>query len=399
MKRILFVDDEPLVLQAIENLLRPYRHSWETVTAAGSREALGILQERPVQVVISDVRMPEIDGIELLDRVRRSYPNTARIVLSGHQERTSRLQAVRVAHQFLSKPCNSEVLVNTIERALKVQELLACPQITKVVGGVVGLPSAPRLYFELVEVLSSPKASVPTIARVIEKDVAMCAKLLQVVNSAFFGLGRRITSIEHAVSYLGIKTISELTLCAEVFYPSGANHLPSGYSLEHEQAHALLTARIARRVSPARIADDAFIAGMLHEIGKLVLATRLPAEYSSVLTTARSRIGCLAEVEREMLGVTHAEVGAALLGLWGLPYPIVEAVWCHHFPSQVPQREFDVLAALYIANGLAHSHLPDPSDAGLGELDASYLAAMGATAAMPQWKGMAAEEARKLVVA
>lgn len=386
MKRILFVDDEPNILEGLRNLLRRHRHKWDMTFAPGGPAALELLKTQNFDVIVSDMRMPEVDGAALLAHVQRQHPRTVRIVLSGHTELQAALQAIPVAHQFLSKPCDAKQLENVVERACTLQSLVEDPKIRQVVGGIQQLPALPRVYHRLMQALAEDRTQAQDVAKLLRQDMTICAKLLQIANSAFFRLARRITNIEEAVRYLGFTMVRNLALTIELFR---IDTQPPGFSFEVLQHHALRVASLAREIiANPRYADDAFMGGMLHDIGQLVLVLRLPGKFQQALEQARQRQLPQWQMEQELLGVSHAEVGAYLLGLWGLPYPILQAAAYHHQPRTVPPHEFDVLAAVHIANSLVHETSPS-DDSPPEPLDEDYLITLGVLDKLAGWRALA----------
>lgn len=390
MRRILFVDDEPRVLEGLRRLLRARREEWDLAFAPGGAAALEALAAAPVDVIVSDMRMAGMDGGTLLGHVQRDYPSVVRIVLSGDTDKGSTLRALPVVHQFLTKPCDPELLQEVIERATNLRALLADEQLRWMVGEMESLPSVPRVYSELTRVLADPDTDLKDVVKVVEQDVAMYAKILQLVNSAFFGLARRVTSIQQAVNYIGTSTLRNLALSVEVFRAFEGTKAVPGFSLEALQDHGLAVARLAARLlTDRRQGESAFMAGMLHDVGQLILATRLPEHFARALGRARGSSDDLHTIERELLGVTHAELGAYLLGLWGLPYPVVEAVAHHHSPTRVSQRSFDILSAVHVANLLAHEH----GGGARAALDEQYLEGLGVGGQLAAWRQLAADQA------
>jgi putative nucleotidyltransferase with HDIG domain len=391
-RRILFVDDEPLVLEGLEDLLGRYRREWDMAFAAGGRAALQQMERTPFDVIVTDMRMPEMDGAALLRTVKAEHPETVRIVLSGYSEMQVAMRAVPVAHQFLNKPCDADVLEKVIERACGLHAILSDESVRRMVGGVKRLPRLPALYASLARTLADEQAGAGDVTRIIEEDVAVSAKVLQLANSAFFGIGRPISAVEQAVNYLGVRTIQQLVLAAELFDGTG---LPrrSGTSIEALRDHALLTAGIARRIVAGyrREADDASTAGLLHDVGKLVMAAELPEQLAAASNAARESGRPLYQAERELNGITHAEVGAYLLGAWGLPYPIIEAVANHHAPGRVHQPGFDALTAVHVANALAHECVSAGAGVRAATLDHGYIAALGLADQVPAWREFARE--------
>ena len=392
-KRILFVDDEANVLQGLQNMLRKHRGQWDTAFALGADAALAELARAPFDVVVSDMRMPGMDGATLLKRVRHEFPHVTRIVLSGHADRDAVMRALPVAHQYLSKPCDADLLRQVIEQACRLQNLLHDGAVRTIVGRVDSLPSVPRCYEALTNAIARGEG-VAVIAGIVHADPAMTAKVLQVVNSAYFGAGRRIASVRQAVSYLGSELVHALAATAERFEATTEEPLPSGFGLEALQEHSLATAQLASTmVTEQQHKEEAFCAAILHDIGKIVLALEVPKHYAQVLDTARREGRPEHHVERELMSVTHAEVGAYLLGLWGVPSSIVDAVAYHHAPRRLPSGPHELVAAVHVADALAHGAARG-RNRGVEPmlLDEPFLTELGWTSSIAEWKGMAAPE-------
>lgn len=392
MRRILFVDDEQQVLDGLRDLLRRQRHEWDMVFALGGAAALLEIANGPFDVVVSDMRMPDIDGAAVLRVVQERHPETVRIVLSGQTELAAALRVVPVAHQCLAKPCDHDELRKVIESACMAQALMHDPAVRRAAGGAESLPSAPMLYNKLVEASENPDVRMDDIGTLVESDVAMCAKVLQLVNSSFFGLGRTIASAREAVIYLGIAPLRALVVSAGTFRAFAPAHPIEGFSVDALEAHSTLVARVASEVMPGRQeAAEAFTAGILHDVGTLMFATQRPEELASLLAAAREQQRPLHVLEREELGVTHAEVGAYLLSLWRLPPRIVEAVAHHHTPTLRASHELDPGAAVYIADRLVAELEGTHSVEGPAEaLDEAYIAELGVTDRIDEWRRFAA---------
>ncbi|MES1206147.1 MAG: response regulator [Pseudomonadota bacterium] len=391
LRRILFVDDEQHVIDGLRNLLRKQRREWDMVFALGGQAALGEMAKTPVDVIVSDMRMPGMDGVTLLKRVKETYPGVARIVLSGHADREAVMAALPVAHQYLSKPCDADTVRVVIERVCKLQSLLTNKSIRTVVGSLDRLPSVPDTYWELTRAVSDPNKGIADIAKIVERDPAMSVKVLQLVNSAYFGLAQQVASVERAVSYLGAELLKGLALTAHVFSAMGACNI-EGFSLEEVQQHSLLTAKLARRfLTDRKRADEAFTAALVHDIGRMIVAMAMPDVFGEILREAAEKKVPPHTIEAERLGTTHAEVGAYLQGVWGLPFTIVEAAGFHHTPGMVTDGPCDVLAALHVADALV-----DAAPGG-GEvaLDNDFLQRTGFAAQLPRWRAIAEEELHK----
>jgi HD-like signal output (HDOD) protein/CheY-like chemotaxis protein len=395
MKNILFVDDEPHVLDSLKSLLRKQRKEWQMSFVQGGEAALKELLAVSYDVIVSDMRMPGMDGAALLTQVLNDYPHIVRIVLSGQTEQEVSRRMVHVAHQFMSKPCDGRELQQTIERACSLQALLEHPSLRQAVGQIGQLPVKPSIYTQLVQLLANPNSSVADAAKVIERDIGTSTKILQVVNSAFFGLSQRVGDIKTAVAYLGLEMVKMLALSVEMRQAHTNSKPVPGFSLDTVQEHGMLSARIARRLLTDKVkAQDAFAAAMLQDTGLLVLMTRLPEKFQQIVDETRASGRSIHEVETEILGVTHAEIGAYLLGIWGLPYSIVEAVAHHHTPQRAGSTTWDVVGAVHVASAIVQELMPK-TDAHTGPgmtLDSEYLVKMGVKENLAAWKEMARDE-------
>lgn len=391
-RAVLFVDDDPDILAGLKARLYPQRAQWQMAFASSGAEALELLRERHVDVIVTDMRMPEMDGAALLRQVQQTHPQVVRIVLSGQADQDTAIRAVPVAHQYLSKPCEPGQLEDVVNRACDLRELIGDDQVSTIVGRVESLPPFPRLYAELVTTLANQDATAADVARILGQDMAMCAKLLQMVNSAFFRLSRAITKVEQAVVYLGFGTIKQLVLTAEVFAcPRPSSKL--ALLLEQMQEHALWVARLATAVTTDEShREDAFMAGLLHDIGKLVLAVELPEVLEEVTAASATGECSLIEAERAVYGATHAQIGGYLLGLWGLPLSVVEAVANHHEPSRVDAAQCDILATTHIANALVHAASAtdeSPGSQPWTALDLDFVERRGYTPHLSRWFDLA----------
>jgi HD-like signal output (HDOD) protein len=374
MTRVLFVDDEPRVLDGLRLSLRAKRRVWDMVFFERSDAALEDITKTPLDVVVSDMRMPHMDGAELLARVAELRPEAARIILSGQMDELGAVRAASVAHRFLSKPCDAKVVEAVITQALDLHGWMRSDLLRSRIGGVESLPSLPQAYLALNQALSSAEVSTGAVARIIESDPGMAAKILQLVNSSFFGLSRTMVNITEAVGYLGMSTMKNLTLANSLFHELGTANVRAA---EEERERSLLRARIARQLcTKSSTAEAASTAALLLHIGNLALQSRMPHEHEANVMDALARGVPVHEVERERLGVTHAEVGAYLLGLWGLPHEIVEAVAGHHVDwSEI--TKLDVRSAVCVADVLARQLLPPSDGRAVSEVPPDILERLG----------------------
>jgi HD-like signal output (HDOD) protein/CheY-like chemotaxis protein len=355
-KKIMFVDDEPNVLSGLRRLLNAQKDQWEMTFVGSGAEALARLEQAPFDVLVTDMRMPEMDGAQLLEQVRVRYSNVARIILSGQSDKEIVLQAVGLAHQFLAKPCEAEMLKLVISRACALREILENDRLKSIFSRVQSVPSIPAIYMKMVRELQSPEASIQRVGQIITEDPGMTAKVLQLVNSAFFGIPRQITCPSQAVNLLGLETIKALSLIIHIFEKYEGRRLV-GIEMDEIWDHVMRVGVLARQIVKAidggsRMMDDAFVGGVLHDIGKLILAANLGREYEAAIELSIAKGIGQCDAELITIGATHASIGGFLLGLWGLPDSLIEAIVFHHHPRLCPTPGFSALTAVHVANVL-----------------------------------------------
>jgi putative nucleotidyltransferase with HDIG domain len=403
VKRVLFVDDEQNLLDGLRRMLRPQRNAWQMAFAIDGPAALDLLAREPYDVVVSDMRMPGMDGAALLAIVCDRYPAAIRIILSGYTELEASVRAVPVAHQFLQKPCDATVLRRTIEQQMGLVDRFDSRQIGELVGSLRALPSAPRTYQQLRDAVAEPRPSIDRLADVVASDVGISARILHLANSAFFGQRHDVADIKTAVTYLGTDILTQLVLTVEIFRSfQPATPIP-GFSIERFQRHCHLTGAIAERLATASVAPHAWVVpGLLHDVGKLVLADRDPVRFGRAQAIAVAEARPAYTVEEELFGHSHAEIGAYLLSLWGLAAPVVEAVANHHHPERAGTDVQQVSAAIYLANRLAHLHDGTSDATGASptrgaleseSINPEMLAVLGGEPMLATWRAMAAEVA------
>ena len=377
MKRVLFVDDDTALLDGLRSRLHGMRGQWDMVFIESGARALTEIELRPFDVIVTDMRMPVMDGAEFLSVVAERWPQIIRVVLSGYSEQDQNKRLLTVAHQYLSKPCDARLIENAISRSLQLHTLLQEPRLRAAVGRVRQLPAMPKTYSRLVEAMSGVDPSIKVITRLVGEDPAIAAKVLQIVNSSFFRLARQITKIEQAVSYLGFAAIRNIVLSVEVFSQWRNTKAPAGFKSDLLQAQSQRVAAVARTLAAKTVLeDDAMLVGLLHNIGYLVLIQECGAEIEQAWQLARERGIPMHEAEQEVLGTSQAQVGAYLLGLWGLPHPIIEAIAFQNSPRRVPQTEFDLLAMLVAAKALVSADTPTPFgviETPVEDIDDTYL--------------------------
>ncbi len=389
-KHILFVDDDPLLLEFYAAMMDKLDGQWEITSTDNGARALEILAETKFDVVVSDMRMPNMSGIQLMREVRRLHPHTSRIIISGAGDQEEIARSLESTHQFLTKPVKSSELVATISRIGKLDAYLLNENLKALVGRLNSLPSFPSVYLQINRELGSADPSIENIADIAVQDPGLTAKMLQVANSAAFGLAHKVSSPFDAVQFIGLNAVRSIALSAHVFRDFDKIEVKK-FSALQVWTDALRCARITRQIMRLEKIDedateDACTAAMLRNVGKLMLAKNLPEQFQQVITLAATENLSLSEAEQKILGAGHPAVAAYLFGLWGLATPMVEAVAFHLQPAESETRTFSPLAVVHIAHALAGELWPDKSAGKPTELDHDYLATIGVDHQLDRWR-------------
>jgi putative nucleotidyltransferase with HDIG domain len=364
---VLFIDDESKVLDGLRRMLRPLRHEWRMMFAEGAPEALRLLAANSFDVVVTEMQMLGLSGSALLAKVAKECPQTVRIALSGMREHDL-LLAAGAAHRILKKPCVPEELYSALKMALALRHFPFDPALREFIVRINSLPSVPSVYFELLDASRDPDISLDRLSRIISRDLAMSGKMLQIANSPLFSMSRTLRTPREACIYVGIDNIKALVLSVSVFSQFEAMMLPN-FSVESLQDHCLRTATLARKIAGSEglgktSVDECFLAGLFHDVGKLIFATNSPVAYESCLASAARGETSLLGAETGAFGLNHAEAGMYLLRFWGLSETVIEAVGLHHRCPGSRLGRVDVGVAVYAANIIVHEdehELPSPS--------------------------------------
>ncbi len=358
--RILLVGDEASLSAELLDFIADLGEEWQPLTAADGQTAMSIVSASPVDAVIACPTLPDLTATTLLGQIRTLRPETIRIALveapQGNRPPPARL--IGVAHRFLPLPLAPEVLLEALTSLEELRELLDSERLRSAIGRIEKLPSPPHLYLSLTQALEhDDDTDTADVAKLVSADPAIAAKVLQLSNSAFFNSGRTISDLRSAVTRLGLATLRDLVLASEVFSASAL----SGAERNALQQRALLASRLAAKLLPESSAELGATAALLADIGLLLPGVR--NERTEPASEADPRPG-------------HSEAGAYLLGLWGLPMPIIEAVAFHLQPQRSNTRSFWVTGAVHVALALVNGE----------PVDEEYLQRAGVLGKLPQWR-------------
>ena len=390
---IIFVDDEPYILLGLRRMLRNMRKEWDMSFVESGKAALKLMKEKHFDIIISDMRMPETDGAQLLMEVKKKYPHMVRIILSGHSDKELVLKTVKTAHQFLAKPCDAEKIMSTIRDACILRDLFPEIRLRNFMTQIDSLPSLPATYLKLVEALEDPEISIKRVSRIITMDISMTVKLLKMVNSAFFGLGRHISDPVQAIQLLGLGVIRALVLTVEIFSKFDERGIEPRY-LEQLLNHSMKVAALSKAIAQSEAAedktvDDAFLSGLLHDVGKLVLATYDRKKYSEVIEKVDLQQENYDSAEKQVFNATHCDAGAYLLCLWGIPGNIVKSVAFHHNPLMSPNaNSLELIATSYASAFICQGKNPQIMPVNnIALTDCAEI--LGITDKLPYWEELA----------
>ena len=399
-KRILFVDGDETQSQLLARQVSASDVDWDTLFLTSTEKALAALDEDSFDVVVADLHLPSKNEGGFLAEVMARHPKIARLIVSDPADQALAMGAAGVVHQYVPKPCEVAVLKGAVGRAGDLEASIRRDRIMEIVARMDRLPSLPSLYIKVVEKLKDPEVSLEDVGEIIGHDIAMTAKILKLVNSAFFGLRRQISSPVEAVNYLGLDTVKGLVLSIHAFAQFDADALGS-LALEAVWNHSMQTAVCCKMIAgieglKGRMRDESFVAGMLHDTGKLVLASNEPERYVQALETA-PEIG-IARAEEAVFGVNHADIGGHLFALWGLPVPVVDAVEFHHDPLNSPETELSTLTLVHASNAIVTRHHEEVTTPGSNRPDEAYLEQLGLHDRYAEWAAAYAESLEGSVV-
>ena len=365
------------------------KDAWRIEFARSAAAGVELISKKPVDLVISDLRLPGSSGIELLKEVRERCPESGRILYASDRDQSAALQHAGLVHQFLPKPCPPEWIRRAVERMAMMNSALSDPAIRRAVSKLERVVSLPTLYLKLVRQLQSVETPIEDIAATVSQDIGMTAEVLKLVNSAFFGLPQPTSNVAEAITFLGCDVLKYLVLALGIFSQFEHRNL-GGLDLEALWRHSSRTAHAAKFIAKYEsanheIIEDALAAGLLHDLGKLVLASQHPDLTKQVSLNARENNVEWFEEERCIFGFDHAEVGGYLLGLWGLPIGVVQAVTFHHAPTKSGNTDFTALTAVHASNVLVQMDGPSHPEVLPAQASPEYFLKLGHANALERW--------------
>lgn len=388
--RILFIDHDTEILEGYTNALSSRSSQWDIECHSDIPTALDTIHARSPAIVISSFHLGIESGVEFLKQVETIDSDIQRFIAATEDDKEQIESAIGSAYHFLPKPCPSDILITEIQRCLAIDNWLGNHRVKEVVAKMGEFPSLPPMYLKVVNALNNRSSSAAQIGHAISGDLAITAKVLQTVNSSFFGLEEKTSDISQAVGILGVESVKNLVLAIQVF--GNMAHSPDQKAITDQLWHHSMSVAVAAKrimqyeTDDAKQAEEAYTAGLMHDIGKLVLINSVPDEYMAARTLSRENNIPLWQAENEVIGCNHAQTGAYLLARWGMPAAVVESVALHHEPVNTFGTAFSCLSAVHVSNALIWERStgdePHP-DAVPSE---SFLAEIGKAGSWEEWQ-------------
>lgn len=394
-KNILFVDDNENVISGIQRQLRPYRDEWTLFFAHNGSEALKVMAQQAIDLIVSDVIMPEMRGDALLEKVSRDYPGTVRMILSGYADEATLKSSLEVAHQYLSKPCNASVLRETIAQIFKIQACVNNPKIVAGVGDPSKLPCLPKIYQELNAAIADENSTITGIAEIFSRDMMLTAKLLQLVNSPYFGVNRLVSSLTDAINLIGIKKLNNLVVSVHVKSVFPIKNPEMAHYMEYLWQDSGRVAELARLIALSENQqedrpDQAYLGGLLHNMGLLIFLSRGGEKLKILLEQVKKTDIPVAELETAIFGFNRSEAAAYVLSLWKIPPRIIESILLQNTPNETKYDGVNALTAVHVAACLLKPSVMKEYDRLFDmTLDTAYLQRINKLQALPTWQALA----------
>lgn len=397
--RVLFVEGNEALRLALPALLHERSSRWEATAVSTAAEALSALASRPHEAIIANVQLPDGNGVELLNKAGQQFPGVARVLRCAPEDKALLRGFVGLPPLRVTKERKAGELETALVCALLVNGWTQDESLKKLLPRMQKLPTMPDLYTQVMAKLASPDSSLDDVGKLIARDPALTARMLQMVNSPAMGLSSPVAGAVEAVLHLGVERVRAMILIANASLQFDADQC-KGFSQESLWQHSIATATLAQAITieethDAALAGQAFSAGILHDVGKLLFAANLTEEYGRTISTASQQKLTAWEAERLAFGASHAELGACLLGTWGLPLGVLRAIAWHHTPGQSDDGAFSILTAVHAANALAHAGQDKSTDtADSLRVDRNYLKRLGLTEHWTRWRTIAEQAAQ-----
>lgn len=355
MQTIAILEPDEVRRAELQCTMEAVCRDWQLVFCGSAMQMLETLGH-DVDVMIAPDATDLGSTTDLFLQARNNHASTLRIVLLDSSRQSSSDQLSSLVNRTLSRQSSPESLIGSVSAALQLRAVMCNKRLRNLVEKLPNVPTLPEKYQEIQTALQNDTATMQSIGRIIETDPALTARILQLANSAAFGLPHPVSTAGEALSRLGINTVAGMVLSHGVFTQFDQRTIRST-GIRDVFWHSSVMGQLARRVMAdytdnVRRIDQAMTAGILSDIGTLVLAAGMPDAMAICRRIVEKDGRADWDVESDLIGFTHMQVGAMLLSMWDLPDSIIEAVAYHHNPSQCPETQFTPLSAVHVGNAI-----------------------------------------------
>jgi putative nucleotidyltransferase with HDIG domain len=352
---LIFTDQESI----LESSRQALQDAWDLQPATSESEAKAQLESSQYQLLLIDKQKISTAESEFLTAVDQISPATPRLQftkLAPTGELEVHFSHPRVVSEENQAAAQPESFEEQIGHEVLRQTLFSKVGLSNILEKIQKTPTRPGVYFKVVEELTNPEGTIDNIAELVKEDPIVTARILRAVNSTALGLRRRLTDANEAVMMLGGERVRDVILLLEVLSVIDQNRC-IGFSPDDVWNHSIQVAQLARKIMAKETRcqstrNAAFTAGLLHDVGKVLLAVNLPGRYAKTLILAKKNKTSLVEEEYKEFDTSHAELGTHLLESWELPIRILEAIMWHHSPDHFSSEKLAPRAAVFIANTL-----------------------------------------------
>ncbi len=363
--KILFIDDHRNILDSLRLSLRSMRNEWDMSFAASGAEGLDIFETFLPDVVVTDMRMPNMDGTHVLRKIQKRKPDVGKIILSGYSDKETVIKNIQLANEYLSKPCKTQDLIEAIRNTLRTNDIILNPEIKSVIAEIETIPASMVVYEQLIAELENQNTTSRAISEIIAQDVALTANIVRIINCTFFNFPKQVRDIDHAVQLLGPQTLLNIVKSSQIF-EKFKEFDESEISLKMLWEHSLRVASLSKLIAASSDltetnCSDCVVASMFHDIGKFIFASKMKHQFSKAIAMVREEKCSLDVAEKCILGSSHAEVGAYLLARWGFSHDQVSILRSHHDESVMDSQAVTPQMVLFVADCLDHDlvHIKD----------------------------------------
>lgn len=391
---ILFVDDQPNILTTYKCLSRKDSSERVYFFASDGAEAIEVLWNNKIDVLITDYNMPILDGLKLTEYIEENFPSTVRVIVSGCLDYELFVDSMKHAHRFLSKPASLKELKALLESISFIHKIINDVTIEKELLKLTTMPALPEVYRKVCRAMEDEdRYSLKEIGKIVSQDMGLSSNILKFVNSTYFSLRTQVTRIDQAVSLLGGDIIKMLILRETISRFVATKETDF---VDRIFTHSSIVARLVRKImlfenASTEDADFAYTIAFLHDVGRLILSYSFHDKYVEIEKQIKLEQANIEEVESAVLGISHSKIAAYLFSLWGLPMDIISPILNHHSLMMLDSKNPLLLAALHSADYFEYRYIGADVLLERCAIDTVLLESLGYKSHIAKWEIIALE--------